>query len=141
MARLDRAIETALRAPQRPRRFVLDEAACIELPQSLRILVLNHPADEIRAALGDDDAMAAIDMTPAERFVLVWRTGADAAVRRMDAPAGRFLQALLAGQGADAAFHAAIAGAPQEEALQAIQSGIFAAPFCTVISNPEGITP
>lgn len=133
IARLDRAIETALHAPLLWQRFGLDAAASINLPQSLAVLRLTYPADEIRAALGDDEAMAAIVNLPAEYFILVWRKGFDAAVQRVSAPAGRFLAALLAGSGADAAFRAAVAAAPEAEAVRAIQTDIFAASFCTVI--------
>lgn len=137
VARLDRAVETALRAPAFSRRFALDAGVSIELPQSLAVLQLHYPADEIRAALEDDDAMAAIVLQPAERFVLVWRNGFDAAVQRVDSAAGRFLTALLAGEGAEAAFGAAVAGTSQEDAMRVLKAGIFSATFCTVISNPE----
>jgi hypothetical protein len=137
VARLDRAVETRLHASAAAHRFALDDTTALDLPQSLMVLRLNFPADDIRAALGDDDAMAAIDMRPAENFVLVRRKGADAAVTQVRPPAGRFLAALLAGSGAEAAFAAALAGTPQAEALSALQADIFTASFCTVISNKE----
>jgi hypothetical protein len=135
VARLDRAVESALRSPARWRRLMLDEAVAIDLPESLAMLPLTHPADEIRAAIDDDDALAAIDTRPAERFVLVWRKGGEAAVRRPSPAAGCFLSRLLAGDGAEAALQAAIAKSPEAEALQAIQAEIFATPFCTVVST------
>jgi hypothetical protein len=135
-ARLDRAVDTALRAPSLPRRFILDATVSIDLPESLAVLRLMYPADEIRAALGNDAAMAAVFTLPAERFVLVWRKGFEAAVQRVSAPAGRFLIALLSGQDAEAAFGAAIAEALEADAMRSIQTDIFAAPFCTVISTP-----
>ena len=137
VARLDRAIEAALRMPARSRRFRLDDSVSIDLPQSLAVLVLTYPADEIRAGLGDDIAMAAITLEADARFVLVWRKENEAAVRHIDPAAGRFLQILLADEGVDTAFHAAIAQAGEAKALGAIQADIFAAPFCTLISNPE----
>src|SRR6185312_4067465 len=131
--RLDRAIESALHAPASQRRFALDASVSIALPQSLVVLRLDYPADEIRAALGDDRALATIVPVPAERFILVWRNEFAAAVRRVSAPAGHFLVALLAGAGANAAFAAAMTAAPKADALRAIQADIFAAAFCTVI--------
>jgi Putative DNA-binding domain len=137
VARLDRAIEAALRAPSRQRRFALDSTVSIELPQSLTVLRLAYPADEIRAALGDDAAMAAIDTRPAERFILVWRKQFDAAVQRVSEPAGHFLITLLKGADADAGFAAAMAAASEADAMSAIQADIFASAFCTIISTPR----
>jgi hypothetical protein len=137
VARLDHAVETALRASLQRRHFVLNGAISLGLPQSLTVLPLAYPAEEIRAELDDDTALAAIDTRPAERFVLVWRKGNEAAVRRVSPAAGCFLASLMAGNGAEAATTAAIARTPQPEALAAIQSEIFAAPFCTLISTVE----
>lgn len=131
VARLDRAVEKALHAPSRRRRFPLDDAVAIDLPVSLTVVPLAYAADAIRAALGDDAALAAIDMRPAACCVLVWRKGDAAAVTRVDPAAGRFLAALLDGQAAGAALQAA-----GPDALHAIQTDIFAASFCTVISHP-----
>jgi len=141
VARLDRAVETALRAPTPQRRFVIDVAVSIVLPQSLTVLPLMYPADEIRAGIKDDAIMAKIVIEPAQRFILVWRKGFDAAVRRVSVPAGRFLISLLAGEGAEAAFHAASACEPEAVVLSAIQAELFAAPFCTVISTLEELRP
>jgi hypothetical protein len=136
VARLDWAVETTLRKAMLTRDFVLDAMVSIALPQNLVVLRLMYPADEIRAALGDDAALAGIIAAPAERFILLWRKGFDAAVLRVDAAAGRFLTSLLAGAGAVAAFDAALAGASETGAMRAIQADIFAASFCTVISTP-----
>ncbi len=141
VALLDRAIETALRARAKCRRFALDPGIAIAVPESLGVLPLTYPADEIRAGLGDDAAMAAIDITPAERFVLVWRKGQEAAVRRVDAAPGRFLMALLAGADAGAALEAAMAGISEARAMAAIQRDIFTASFCTVISTTREFLP
>ncbi len=137
VARLDRAIEAVLRAPIRLQRFKLDDAVSIDLPQSLRVLALTYPADVIRAELDDDAAMAAIDLAPAPRFVLVRRQESEAVVRQIDPAAGLFLQKLLAGESTDAALQAAMTQAGEAQALGILQADIFAAPFCTVISNPE----
>jgi Putative DNA-binding domain len=139
IARIDRAVDVALRAPRLPRRFALDAAVSLDLPRSLVVLRLDYPADEIRAALGDDAALAAIDTSPKERFAIVWRKGSEAAVQRVSAAAGLFLAALLADAGVDAAFRAAMGGACEADVLHAIQADIFAASFCDVISNPKEI--
>jgi len=141
VARLDRAVETVLRGSTREQRFALDAKAFLALPQGLAVLPLMSPADEIRAAIGDDPALARIDTAPAERFILVWRRDCDAVVQRVSAMAGRFLLSLLAGEGAETAFRAALAGASPTEALCAIQAEIFAAPFCTVIPTLEESSP
>ncbi len=141
VARLDRAIETVLRSALQQRRFALDGAVSIALPQSLAVLRLAYPADEIRAALGDDEALAAIVIQPAERLVLVWRKGSDAVVQRVSITAGRFIAALLDGESAEAAMGAAMATSPEAEAMQIIQAEIFAASFCTIISNPKETLP
>jgi hypothetical protein len=140
VARLDRAVETALHAPVLRWRFALSATVSIELPQNLCILRLAYPADEIRASLGNDSAMAGIIPLPAERFILVWRKGFDAAVRRVSPAAGRFLASLLADGSADNAFRAAVADQPRAEAMQSIQADIFAASFCSVISNSGDTT-
>ena len=137
VARLDHAMEATLRGSSRLQRFVLDAQVAITLPQSMTVLRLAYPADEIRAALDDDAALAAIATTSAERFILVWRKGSEAAVKRIEGPAGQFLASLLAGEGAEAAFQAAICEAPEMEALRVIQAETFAASFCTVISTIE----
>jgi hypothetical protein len=137
VARLDRAVETRLHAPARTHRFALDDTTALDLPESLILLRLAYPAHAIRAALGDDTALAAIDMAPAEQVVMVWRKENDAAVTGIHPAAGRFLAALLAGDGADKAFAAALTGTPQDQALHVLQSEIFAASFCTVISNKD----
>jgi hypothetical protein len=141
VARLDRAVEAALRAPAAIRRFVMDATIAIDLPHSLVVLPLLYPADEIRAALLDDAAMAAIDTRPAERFVLVWRKDSSAAVKPASPAAGRFLMALLAEESFDQALQAALADASEAEVLQAIQAEIFTASFCTLIPTPRELSP
>jgi len=135
VARLDRAIETRLQAPATTRRFVLDAAVSIDLPQSLAVLRLEYPADEIRAALDDAAALAAIELRPNERFVLIWRKGFDTAVQSVNAAAGHFLIALLAGDGARAAFGEAVAALRRTTRCVSFRQRFFSATFCTV--NPE----
>lgn len=141
VARLDRVIETALRAPVTARRFVLDAAVSMALPQSLTVLRLDYPAADIRAALGDDQALAAIVTAPEEHFVLVWRKDSEAAVRRVSPATGKFLAALLAGEGAEVAFQAAMRDPGEAQALQALRAELFAASFCTVIATSEELSP
>jgi hypothetical protein len=140
-ARLDRAVETVSHAPLRLRRFVLDAAASIDLPHSLAVVRLDYPADEIRAALEDEAALGKIDLQAAERFVLVWRKGPAAAVQRVAPAAGRFLTSLLNMESAGAAFDAAMRGACEADVLRALQTDLFAAPYCTVISTSEELPP
>jgi hypothetical protein len=134
VARLDWAIERALLAPAATRRFALEAHVALELPVSLAVLRLHHPAAEIRAAIGDDAALAAIDLLPAPRAVLIWRSGQGAVTRAISTVAADFLETLLAGRGADDA----LAAAGSEAALPVLLSEIFTASFCTIV---QGDTP
>ena len=138
VARLDRAVEIALRAPAQQRRFV-GAVVSMDLPQSLAVLRLTYPVDEIRAALGDDEAMAAIVTMPAERFVLVWRKGFDAAVQRI-APAGGFLARVARRQGAEVALAAARTEHLKRKPCEPSRRK-YSPQFCTIISNPEELSP
>jgi hypothetical protein len=140
VARLDWAIDRVLSAPAADKNFALDAAVSLALPQSLTVLRLDYAADVIKSALAanDDAALAAIDLAPAPRWILVWRRDYAAAVRDVSAPAGIFLQALLADADAQAAF--AAAQSESDTALQSIQTDIFSASFCTVISNLGDVT-
>ena len=137
VARLDFAIERALQGPLARKQIALDAAIAIVLPAGIQVLTLRYPADAIRAAIGDEETLTAVDLAQGEYSILVWRMGHEATVRRVDAAAGRFLAALENGDSAEAAL-AAAGATPQ--ALAAIQADIFAAPFCTVISI-SGDTP
>lgn len=137
VARLDFAIDRAMHSGTGWQRFPLDASAAIELPSDLRLLLLRHPADEIRTAMGDDAALGRIDLSPREIALLVWRKDQQAVVRRIGPASARFLAVLQAGAPATAALAAASPGA---ETLTSIQQDIFAAPFCRVIANQE-ITP
>ena len=133
VARLDWAIERALLAANATRRFTLDGAIAIALPVSLSVLRLDYPADVIKGALGDNAALGAIDLTPAPRWVLVWRSGRQARVCAVSGPAATFLEILLSGAGAQAAF--AVASAQSQSALQILKAEVFAASFCTVLQG------
>ena len=126
VARLDRALEVAACAPDTTRRFALDENVMLQWPVSLALLALDHPAGEIRAALGDDAALAAIDVTPRPRHLLVWRSGRQVFTREIGAVAAIFAAALLAGD--IAAAQAAAAQAPD-----AIHAEILTASFSTIL--------
>lgn len=136
VARLDWGIEQALLAPAAQARFVLDDTVTLEWPVSLTVLALNHPADLIRASLGDDAALAAIDLTPAPREILIWRNARQAAVRAVSPASAAFVRTLLKGCDAQEALAAAMQAAP-DAALQTLQTEIFAASFCNVISTGE----
>lgn len=133
VARLDWAVEQALAFSCATRRFEIAQGVVLHWPVSLAVLSLNHPAGEIRAALDDDAALAAIDMTPAPRHLLVWRRGQQAVTLGVGAPAAGFVEAMLAGEGADAAL--ARAAELTSDALCCIQSEIFAASFCSVTTG------
>lgn len=135
VARLDRAIERAAQAPARRRRFALDGAVTLALPQSLAVITLAWPADLIRAALGDDTALGAIELVPASRTIAVWRESRQVHVRHLGDAAGRFLRALLDGGSGQAAFAAALSGGDRGGTIAQIQADVFAAPFCDVISE------
>jgi hypothetical protein len=113
----------------------LEATVAMVLPQSLDLLTLQYPASEIRAAIGDDAALASIALDPAERYLLVWRQDARALLRPVSIPSGRFLQALLAGTPAQDALTAA--SSDPVTTLAQLQAEIFAAPFCSIIPNPE----
>jgi hypothetical protein len=130
VARLDWAMERAATLPDTGRRFALDACVTLEWPVSLALLTLGYPADEIRAALGDDAALAAIDMSPHPRAILVWRKAGNVLTRAISAPATAFVEAMLANGGADTALSSALATSP--DALQIIQSEVFSASFCTI---------
>lgn len=139
VARLDYAIERALQAETGMQQFSLDPSVRMILPKSLTVLALQYPADEIRAAIGDDKALERISLRPTERYLLVWRQDARARLRPAGNLAGQFLRALLSGATAQVALET-VQG-DQSDTLTQLQADIFAAPFCTIISNPEGFQP
>lgn len=134
VAELDWIVDRALLEPVAMRRFKLDAAVSMELPLSMKVLRLATPADLIKSAIRDEVDLAAIDMAAAPRWLLVWRRGAQAAVRVVGAVAATFIASLQAGDDAEAALAAAAGHAPQTDAFMSIQNEIFAADFCHIIS-------
>jgi len=132
------ALDQALTASSGLRSFALEAGVSLALPVSLSLLQLTCPADRVRDAIGDDAALAALDMTPSPRRLLVWRAGRHAMLREVGVPAASFVEALLSGASPAAGLAAAIAQSP--DAPTAIQYEIFSASFCRVISL-KGETP
>lgn len=139
VARFDLAIGRAAAEPLAARLIGIEPGIVLSLPVSLAVLNLNHPADRIRDAVeaADEAALAALDLAPAPRALAVWRTEAGASARPLSAPAAAFLAALLAGCSAEEALAQACAAAEPQEALAAIQSDVFAAPFAAVFPTSE----
>ena len=133
VARLDWAMERAAETRDAGVRYALDSHVTMEWPVSLRLLTLDFPADAIKAALGDDEALAAISLNPGRRDVLVWRRGGQVLTRAISGAAADFVDAMLAGQGAEAALSRALATSPDAPAI--IQTEIFSATFCTIASQ------
>jgi len=133
VARLDWAVDRALSCTAATRRMALDGCVALEWPISLVLLPLSWPADAIKAALGDDIALQGIDMAPSSRWLLVWRSGRHAMTRAISAPAAAFMEAILSQRGSGEALAAAIALSADAPAI--IQSEIFAASFCTIVSG------
>jgi hypothetical protein len=135
VARLDWAIGHALRRPAMQRAFALDARVSLLLPQSLSVLRLAYPAHAIRAAIGDDEALASLDMAPAEYRILVWRKGDTAAVQPIRTEAGNFLHALIGGADVQAAMRDA--GTDATNVSDAIQQHVFTASFCRLEIHSE----
>lgn len=145
VARLDLTIAQALMAPDvdSRRQIALDATVRLSLPVSLAVLDLQSPADLIRDGLDadDDQALAAIDLS-APRWLAGWRDGRAVVVQPLGPAAGLFLNAVLSGDGVEAALEAAAAAADPTAALQAIQAEVFAARFAQIIQTlPEEAQP
>lgn len=134
VARFERALDRAVQAPESRRRFALDDSAALTLPGHLAVLRLSAPADLICDALGDDVALAALDLCQ-PRALAIWRKADQAAVWPLRPAAAAFLAAILDGAAPAAALAAALAQDSGAPAI--IQQDIFAAPFCAVISQGE----
>ncbi len=134
-ARLDLSIAQALMAPDIDNRLqiALDATVQLSLPVSLAVLGLQSPADLIRDGLeaDDDQALAAIDLS-APRWLAVWRDGRLAVVQPLGPAAGLFLNAVLAGDGVQAALEASATVVDPAAALQVIQAEVFAARFAQI---------
>lgn len=139
VASLDHAVDRALLKPdtQTARRFAIDANVSLDIPLSLSVLRLQYPADLIRDGLdaGDDEALARIDLCGDARWLVLWRAGRNAMVRHVSAPAGAFLDALLAAMPVDDALAMAASYAPLEVALASLQTDIFASGFVRVIDH------
>ncbi len=136
VARLDLAIDRATLGPGDGvrTRHAIDDNVSMSLPEGLRVLSLNHPADTIKDALDadDDNALKMIDLQPKARWLVVWRVERQILVKPIGAAAGAFLQALLSGTPANRALAAAAALSSLDAATQEIQSDVFAASFCHI---------
>jgi hypothetical protein len=144
VARLDLAIERVAAARPGRRAYAIEAGLLIALPASLTVLSLDAPADLIRDAIdaGDEEALGAIDMTLAPRWLALWRTHAVTCARPLSPPAGLFLQGLLDGRRAQRALEAAQGAAGPAAALEAIQAEVFCAPFARITRpSPEGASP
>ena len=77
VARLDHAIDcTLLKSDmQVVPSYAIDANVSLDIPESLSMLRLQYPADLISDAqeAGDDEALARIDLTPEERWLVLWR--------------------------------------------------------------------
>lgn len=133
VALLDWAMQRALCAAQATRCHTLTPDVVLQWPVSLSVLALRYPAAEIRSALGDDAALAAIDLAPNNHWLLLWRSGRTVTTRQVGAASAAFVTAMLAGEGAEIALARAAERAPDAPAL--IQAEIFAASFCIILSG------
>jgi hypothetical protein len=124
-ARLDAAIEAVAGQSLGQGGLVFDLGqALLTLDASLRLIELDYPAATIRDALeaGDDDALAAIDMTPRRHVLALWRMPGGAAVRPLHSFSAAFLKALLHGGDVEAVLTGG--GDPA-----VLQTEVFSAPF------------
>jgi hypothetical protein len=123
----------------------LDTGLQLRLPSSLQLFECDHPADEIRAAIAenDDAALARIDMTPRRRRFALWRNAQGAACRPLTPAVACWLAELLEGRSVAAALHSASATEPGTNLIAAIDREIFRASFARVVavptSSPGGI--
>lgn len=141
VARFDLVIERCGNAHAMPETVItLDGGIALALCGSLTALALEYPADAIRDAgdEGDANSLSDLDMTPCARNFALWRSGQGVSVRRLTMPAAAFLGAVLRGESGEAALATALLHSPPDEALAAIQSEIFAAPFARILSQPLG---
>jgi len=141
VARFDLVIERCGHAHAMPETIVtLDGRVSLALCGSLTALALEYPADALRDAKddGDADSLSELDMTPSAHNFALWRSGQGVSVRRLSMPAAAFLGAVLRGENGEAALATALLHSAPDDALAAIQSEIFAAPFVRILSHPQG---
>ena len=140
VARFDLAIQVAAMAGAgAPFVVPLDEATRLELSPSLRIETFAWPVDRIRDALdaGDEDALAAIDMTADLRGFALWRGEAGATVKSLTPAPAAFVSALLSGGSAERALEAALQAEPTD-VLARLQTEVFGAGFATIHIRQTG---
>jgi hypothetical protein len=141
VARFDLAVERCANAGSpAPVLLPLDQNTAIELDGSLITLAVEYPVDQLRDAHDDNDidSLEHLDMSPAARNFAIWRDENCASVRRLTVPAATFLGAVLQGENADAALATTLLHTGPEEALSAIRTELFAAPFVRILSQPHG---
>jgi hypothetical protein len=141
-ARFDLVIERCANASTAPPDTIvsLDGDVSLALCGTLTMLALEFPADALRDAsdAGDTDCLADLDMTPRARNFVLWRSGHGVSVRDLSLASATFLGAILRGESGGAALAAALLHSAPDEALAAIQSEVFAAPFTRILSQPDG---
>jgi hypothetical protein len=124
VARLDLAIEAVGQDALGRDGATLDlGSAVITLDASLRVLALAYPAVDIRDAVeADDEALAALDVTPRPQVVALWRSADGASLQSLSPLAAAFLCAVLTGGDIEAALSSG-------GDLADLQSDVFSAPF------------
>jgi hypothetical protein len=140
VARFDRALERAGAASMSGRgRTAPLGGASLVLAASLAVLELDYPADAIRAAIedGHDIAVALIEPAPHARALAIWRAEAGVMGREISPASGVFLARLLEGADAGDAFDLALAAEPDADVPALLQAEVFAAPFSTVVPDPD----
>lgn len=140
VARFDLVIERCAHAGSvAPGLLALDRDAAIELDGSLVTLTVEYPVDRLRDTHdnGDTDCLEHMDMSPRARHFAVWQSKVGASVKLLSQSASSFLGAVLRGENVEAALAAALLHADADDALAAIQSEIFAAPFARI--HPHSI--
>jgi hypothetical protein len=142
VARFDLVIERCANAPTSPPDTIiaLDGDVSLALCGTLTTLTLEFPADTLRDACdaGDTDCLADLDMMPRARNFALWRNSQGVSVRGLSLASATFLGATLRGESGAAALAAALLHSAPDEALAAIQSEVFAAPFTRILSQPHG---
>lgn len=139
VARLDWALDQAVRAPLATRRFMLDDTVMLEFPVHLVVLQCAHDVAAIRTAVenGENDVPAAVDVKGGMHGCAIWRDGPAARLRPLRPESLVFLQVLLTGVTPAAALAASAGEGSSASALAAIQADIFAASFCRIIPLEE----
>ncbi len=142
VARFDRALE---RAGQHKLgwgafAYVLDASTRLSFSASLAVFKTPYPVDAIREAFEgvDEEALGRLDMA-SPRWLAIWRNQSGVISRTLSQTPGRFLHELLSHGDVASALDRALDALPDdatpEEALGAIQSEIFAAPFARITTT------